>query len=173
MMITKINEFKKYLINEAEDNNITTNLTSTDVKKEDNDTSRLDEYNQLLKNYKSNKDKFKSIFKKDKKDWEKTAETYYKTELDKLDNKKYNNKYLLTQWGIAKLENNLDEITNNINALSNTSGDLSKEQLTINKENIDKLQEDLRNIKNEINIRSKDLQNDIKKDLDIIKKSMY
>ena len=87
-MITTINEFKKFLIKEAD-----TIVTSDDVLGDKQKEERLNAYNLLLKNYNANKNKFLNVIKKDPTTWEKEAIKLYQTEINPSDKKKYNNKY--------------------------------------------------------------------------------
>jgi len=178
-MITSINEFKKTLIKEADAiETDTTMVTSNDVLTSTQNTERLNAYNSLLKNYNANKNKFINIIKKDPNTWEKEAIKIYQTELNKSDNKKYNNKYLVYQWEIVKLQKQLlmyEQTLKNKQAqlaqqpsTDQTTPEQAKinaDNLKTNQDELKKLQIDVVKMKKIISDKENELKSEIQEDL--------
>jgi len=166
-MITTINEFRKYL-NEADE--ITTNISSVDILDKNQSKEKLDAYKLLISHYNMNKGKFKALFLKDPKIQEKEALKIYQIEINPLDKKKYNNKYLFMQWDIEKLQNKILEITKNIENLTAQQSTLQEEQKQENIDNIKKLQDELKVINITIIDKKNELKQEISEDLKEIQK---
>src|ERR1039457_2392112 len=116
-------------------------LEEVKVKNSDKEI-KLKDYRDKVKNYTTNKDKFKPIFTKDQKTWEDEAE--------KIIN---NNKYLGYAWTQAKAQHDIDIMNDKV-----TSNELSPEEITDMKTKIKAAQDELK--KDQI-----DLDKEVKGDL--------
>lgn len=176
-MITSINEFKKHLLREAEEvdpNN--TMVTSDDILGSNQQEEKLNAYNSLTKNYNANKNKFLNVIKKDPSLWEKEAIKLYQTELNKADNKKYNNKYLVYEWEIVKLQKQLTTFDQTLKTkqeqLAQSQQNLTPDQIKANaetikstQEEIKKMQTDVAKMKKIISDKQLELKTEIQEDL--------
>lgn len=171
-MITSINEFKKFMIREAED----TMVNSDDILGDKQKEERLNAYNSLLKNYNANKNKFLNVIKKDPSVWEKEALKIYQTEINPADKKKYNNKYLVYQWEIIKLQQQLQTYENTIKTkqeqlriqASTQQSGLTADQQAQNDENLKLVQEEIKKIQDAITQMTKiiaDKQKELKTEI--------
>lgn len=154
MIITSINKYKAIL--EAD---------SMEELSSDQTKQKIDAYNLVLRNYNSNKNKFKNIFTQDKKNWESIASKIIKTEKNPFKSDKLNNKYLLMEWEIAKLNNNLIDKNEEVKELSIVNSEDTPEQKQTKKEKVVELQKDVTTIKKQISDKQQELKTEIKEDL--------
>lgn len=154
-IITTINSFK-LLLEEAD---------SMESMSNDQSQQKIDAYNLVLRNYNSNKSKFKNIFTQDKKNWEVIASKIIKTEKNPYKSDKLNNKYLSMEWEIAKLQYNLKDKTEKIKELSIANSEDTPEQKNSKKDQVAELQKDLTIIKKQISDKQQELKVEIKEDL--------
>lgn len=177
-MITSINEFKKHLLTEAEEaidpNN--TMVTSDDVLGEEQKTQKINAYNSLIKKYNANKNKFLNVTKKDPNLWEKEALKLYQTEINPTDKKKYNNKYLVYEWEIVKIQKQLTTYEESLKLkqeqIIQSQKNLTPEQLKANtdsildaKNEIKTITDNINKIKKIINDKRTELKTEIQEDL--------
>ncbi len=186
-MITTINEFKKYLITEEESTD--TIVTGDDVEDANNNKITLDTYNSDKNIYNNKKNTFKNIFTKyltyEGTDLENKMTTdarkiyQYTNPITKAVN--YTNAYLLDQWKISKIENNINKQLDKqkklleISTIGSVNTSTEKEAIEKEKESkqntLDEIEETKKTIaelKKDMLLATQQLQKKIKDDLNNI-----